>query len=175
MTNGKKSDYNITLTGFMGTGKTTVGRMLAESLGFEFVDTDALIEETSGKGIPEIFATMGEGAFRQLEQEAAQALAQKRGQIISTGGRMMLDPANKAALEPTGPIFCLVASVDEIFRRVTADAEGIERPLLKGDDPKGRIESLLAERRDLYGQYPQIDTEGLTPDAIRDEILSRLT
>ncbi len=167
-----KNETNIILTGFMGTGKTTVGRLLAEELGYTFVDTDLLIEQTSGKGIPEIFATQGEKAFRQLEREAAETLAKKRGQIISTGGGMMLDLENKSTLEPTGPIFCLVASAEEIFRRVSADVDGIERPLLKGDDPKGKIESLLTDRRELYGQYVQIDTEGLSPVEIRDQILA---
>ena len=167
-------DINIILTGFMGTGKSTVGRILAQKLGFEFVDTDILIVQTSGQTIPEIFANQGEAAFRQYERDAADHLAQNSRQIISTGGRMMLDDYNRQVLEPTGPIFCLAASAEEILRRVLEDVEGIERPLLKGDNPKGKILALLEERAPLYGHYPQIETEGIDPEQIAQAILNKI-
>src|SRR6187399_1176730 len=88
---------NIVLTGFMGTGKTTVGRLLAARLGYEFVDTDEAIVERHGE-IADIFRTRGEEAFRQIERQLAAELASRERLVISTGGRMMLDPDNVAAL-----------------------------------------------------------------------------
>ncbi|MEM9774196.1 MAG: shikimate kinase [Chloroflexota bacterium] len=172
--NLSNQSFNIVLTGFMGTGKSTVGRILAEKLQFPFVDTDAWIEETNGMSIPVIFAERGEGAFRLMEQEAAKTLAQNGGQIVSTGGRMMLDPHNVAVFESNSQIFCLTASAEEIYRRITFDSDGIERPLLRGKDPMQKIISLLEERRPLYGQFYQIETEGKSPDQIAQEILDSL-
>ncbi|MGH9134897.1 MAG: shikimate kinase, partial [Ilumatobacteraceae bacterium] len=100
---------NIVLTGFMGTGKTTVGRLLAEQLGFEFVDTDQVIEQRHG-AIAEVFRVMGEDAFRRIERELAAELADRERLVISTGGRMMLDPQNVASLSRNGRVFCLVAT-----------------------------------------------------------------
>ena len=92
---------NVVLTGFMGTGKTTVGRLLADELGYEFVDTDELIEQRHGS-IADLFATRGEEAFRELERDVAAELARRSGLVVSTGGRMMLDPANVRALSASG-------------------------------------------------------------------------
>ena len=169
-----ENNYNIILTGFMGTGKTTVGRLLAEKLNFEFVDTDVMIEEWSGKTIAEIFVEDGEQAFRQMERDTARRLGEEVGQVIATGGRMMLDPENISALNPTGRIFCLTAPPKEILRRVLEDEGGMERPLLKGDDPAAKISSLLSERRDKYGRFPQIDTANKTPEEICALIIERL-
>ncbi len=88
-----RSEQNLVLTGFMGTGKTTVGRMLAEKLGMEFVDTDELIESRHGP-IPRIFADRGESEFRAIEQEVARELGERSGLVIATGGRMVLDDDN---------------------------------------------------------------------------------
>ena len=99
---------NVVLTGFMGTGKTTIGRLVAEKLNYEFIDTDQLIEEQIGCTIAEFFRVKGEAAFRKLEAELAQELSHREGLVISTGGRMMLDPVNAAALniEWTGLLSC---------------------------------------------------------------------
>ena len=136
---------NIVLTGFMGTGKTTVGRLLAEQLGYEFVDTDQVIEQRHGK-VADIFREMGEETFRTIEREVASELADRRRLVISTGGRMMLDPRNVASLSRNGRIFCLVATPDAIFDRIAGDPSQIERPLLSVPDPRQRIVELLAER-----------------------------
>ena len=101
---------NIIFTGFMGTGKTTVGKLVAEKLGRQFIDTDELIEERQGMSIPEIFKHLGEAAFRTMEADIAQELGKKEGLVISTGGRLMLDPSNVAALSVNGRVFCLVAT-----------------------------------------------------------------
>jgi shikimate kinase len=156
---------NVVLTGFMGTGKTTVGRLLAERLGFEFVDTDAIIEERHGP-IGEIFAERGEDAFREIERDLARELADRHHLVISTGGRMMLDPANAEALARNGRVFCLVASPDEIHRRVVDDPSRIERPLLSVPDPLARIVELLAEREPHYRHFPQLSTDDRSPESI---------
>src|SRR5262245_24906710 len=101
----------------MGTGKTSVGRLLAERLGVDFVDTAALIESRHGS-IASIFAEHGEARFRQLEHEVAVELAARDRLVISTGGRMLLDPDNAATLARTGRIVCLTATVDTIVARV---------------------------------------------------------
>lgn len=164
---------NVVLTGFMGTGKTTVGKRVAVALGYRFVDTDVVIEERFGP-IAEIFATQGEEAFRQMEQGVARELAEQTGLVIATGGRMMLDRVNAAALGKNGRIFCLTATPEEILARVLGDEKGMERPLLQVPNPAQRIQELLQARRLLYEQFPQIITSGKTPDDIAQEILLRL-
>ena len=164
---------NIILTGFMGTGKTTVGKLLAGLLNYAFVDTDVLVEASDGRSIPKIFAESGEAAFRQMEQEIARALAEQTGLVVSTGGRMMLDPANVAALGENGRILCLTATPETILARVLADGVG-ERPLLAVPDPHQRIQDLLEERREKYQQFPQIITDNLTPQEIAHKIFASL-
>ena len=157
----------------MGTGKSTVGALLAERLGHRFVDTDVLIEARSGRAIPEIFSELGETAFRQIEHEVAVELASQPDLVIGTGGGMMLNPQNVKALGKNGRIFTLTASPDTILARVLADEKRIERPLLAVTDPKARILKLLTDRKLLYEQFPQIDTENKTPDDVADEIVAR--
>ena len=160
---------NIVLTGFMGTGKSTVGRRLAARLGWPFVDTDALIEARHGP-IPAIFAEGGEERFRALEREVAGEVAEGSGQVVATGGRLLLDPANEATLGASGAVVCLVASVDELIERLSGEAD--QRPLLQGDDPAARIRELLAERAAGYGRFPQVRTDGLDPDEVADAVLA---
>jgi 3-dehydroquinate synthase len=165
---------NIVLTGFMGTGKTTVGRLLAERLGYEFVDTDQVIEERHGK-VAEIFRTRGEDAFRRLERELAAELADRDGLVISTGGRLMLDPQNVANLSRKGRVFCLVATPDEILNRVQGDAASTERPLLAVSDPRQRIVELLAERGPDYRRFAQLTTDALSTDAVATDLATLAT
>ena len=162
---------NLVLTGFMGTGKSTVGRLVAEQLGYEHVDTDALIELRHGP-ISQIFREHGEGEFRRLEREVAGELAGRERLVISTGGRLMVDQVNAARLEAGGDVFCLTASVDTILARVMADDVAAERPLLAGDHVRERITQLLADRAEAYGRFRQVDTEHRDPAAIADEIVS---
>jgi 3-dehydroquinate synthetase/shikimate kinase len=158
---------NVVLTGFMGTGKTTVGRLLADDLGYRFVDTDGLIEERHGP-IPTLFAERGEAAFRAMERGLAAELAQRSGLVVSTGGRMMLDPANVRALSATSRIFCLVAAPDEVFERVSGDTA--ERPLLEVPDPRRRIVELMSERGPEYRRFPQLVTDARTPEAVAGDL-----
>jgi len=149
----------------MATGKTTVGKLLAEQLGYEFVDTDELIVERSGQTVAEIFREKGEAAFRRMESEIAHELGEKDGLVVSTGGRLMLDPANAAALSRQGRVFCLVATPEEILQRVESDTQ-VRRPLLEVSNPIGRIVDLMQQREEDYGRFPQMVTSERTPDEV---------
>ena len=164
---------NIILTGFMGTGKTTVGHLLAARLGRDFVDSDDLIVARAGKPIADIFRDDGEERFRAWEADAVTTLAGQRGLVIATGGRLMLDAANATALGATGPVFCLAASADEILARVAAS--GVARPLLAGDDIAGRIDTLLRQRAVGYARFRPVATDGRTPAAVAETIATALT
>lgn len=161
---------NVVLTGFMATGKTTVGRVLAERLGYELVDTDTLIEDRHGP-IPQIFVEYGEDEFRRMEREVAAELSDQERLVISTGGRMMVDPVNVAALAGSGDVFCLTASVDTIVDRLQA-AGTDTRPMLAGHDLRARVTDLLAARAAAYAAFTQVATDGLTPEQIADAIVS---
>lgn len=156
---------NIILTGFMGTGKSTVGKLLAKKLGYQFVDTDASIMDSCGKTILQIFQTHGETLFREMERNLALELGQKENLVISTGGGMMLDSANVDSLGKKGKIFCLVATPDDILARISAD-HTIERPLLKVQDPVARMTELLKERKEAYSQFIQVNTTGVAPEEV---------
>ena len=169
---GLAVERNLVLTGFMGTGKTTVGRILAERLGLEFVDTDELIESRAGP-IPEIFERDGEDAFRELERSVARELGGRNGLVIATGGRMMLDPECKACLEPVSDVVCLTAGPDTVVERVTGPG-AVPRPLLDAPDAPARVRELLAERAEGYGRFASVDTEGRNPDEVVDAVMSRL-
>ncbi len=161
---------NIVLVGFMGTGKTTVGRLLAEQTGMPLVDMDALIEERAGKTINEIFAAEGEPYFRQLEREMVQELANREGQIVSTGGGIVLNPDNIADFEKTGLVICLLANAETVLERIRHDAS---RPLLAGDKAT-KITELLKTRKPLYEAIAhKIDTNGRpSPEPTATEIIA---
>lgn len=164
------SQTNIILTGFMGTGKTTLGRLLAKRISYEFVDTDAEIEKQTGQTITELFQHQGEAAFRQLEATLVNDLAQKKGLVIATGGGLVLNPSNVQALKKTGQIICLTALPEEILARV-AKQQAV-RPLLHEPDPQVKIIALLQERAPVYQQFPQLSTSDQTPEALLDRLLA---
>lgn len=159
---------NIILTGFMATGKTTVGRTLASQLGYDFVDTDQLIESKIGMTIAEFFKVKGEDAFRKMEADLARELADKNGLVIATGGRFMLDGDNAAVLGKTGRVFCLVATPEEILER--AESGSHVRPLLQVPNPLKHIVGLLQQRKKGYDQFPQVVTSGKSPKEITEDI-----
>jgi shikimate kinase len=163
------SHRNIVLTGFMGTGKSTVGRLLARRLDREFVDTDRLIEQRHGP-IPQIFVQHGEQRFREIESEVAAELAARSGLVVSTGGRMLIDQGNADVLESTGDVVALTAEIDTILRRVGGERAAETRPMLAGGDVRGRIVELLAERTAAYGRFAQVATDDRTPEQIAAEI-----
>jgi len=166
----------IVLTGFMGTGKSTVGRLLAARRGWPFVDTDALIEKRRGKSVAAIFQDEGEAVFRAMEKALARELAGQHDIVVATGGKFMLAAENAKALSGSY-VFCLTTSPAEILARVMADGQA-RRPLLAkalaGEAPEETIRALLAERQVGYGRFPAIDTSGKTPDEIADEILAAI-
>jgi shikimate kinase len=164
---------NIILTGFMGCGKTTVGKLLARQLGYSFVDTDQLIEARSGMSVREIFALQGEPTFRRLETAVAGELGTGEGMVIATGGGLMLNTENARLLSATGRVFCLTARPEVILRRVAKSAPGV-RPLLDAPDPLARIVELVRARKASYARFTQVDTSGKNPKQVMREILSRL-
>jgi shikimate kinase len=141
--------YNVALVGFMGTGKSTVGNVLASMLHLRFVDTDALIEQRAGKRIADIFAADGETRFREIESEVVRELEEMRGCVISTGGGVVMNPANMESLKKHALVVCLWASPEAILARV---GHQTHRPLLRGPDPLGKIKELLALREPFYRQ-----------------------
>jgi shikimate kinase/nucleoside-diphosphate-sugar epimerase len=154
---------NILLIGLMGSGKTTVGRIVAQMIGFQFVDTDAMIVETAGKTIPEIFASEGEAGFRLRESAALRSLLGKRGCVIATGGGIITQPRNLPILRHLGYIVWLDADPERLARRTAMNSN---RPLLAGEeDPKAKLERLLTERKPIYKSLAdlRIQTAELTP------------
>jgi len=133
----------------MGTGKSSVGRLVAEQLRFEFVDTDDLIEARAGKKISEIFAQNGEATFRELECGLVTELASLTRTVIATGGGLPVNPANLNSLKQHALVVCLWASPEKILERVR---EQSHRPLLHHPDPLAQICSLLAVREPFYKQ-----------------------
>ncbi len=161
---------NIVLTGFMGTGKSHVGRLLAGRLGWEFVDTDAWIEAQTGRRVAAIFHDDGEVAFRAWEAMAAVHFGRGERQVIATGGRLLLDPANALDLAAGGLVLCLTATPETILARVRQEAG--RRPLLEGGDPVGQIRRLLRDRADAYAQFPAVETDGHSPSEIAETIVA---
>ena len=159
---------NIILTGFMGTGKSVVGRQLARELNTPFIDTDDLIEKEAGKSIAQIFACHGEGYFRKLESKAIDDVSSKTNMVIATGGGAIVNPKKLEALKKTGIVICLTASIDAILSRV---GSGDERPLLSAADKKGAISNLLKTREPFYQKADFIiDTTTKTVGEVVKEI-----
>jgi len=162
---------NIIVTGFMGTGKTSVGREVARRLGRPFVDMDAEIEARAAKSIARIFVEDGEAAFREMEAALCTELSAQQGLVIATGGGALVDPTNRALMMSSGTVVCLTCQVDEILQRLSR-AGNPERPLLDAMDPRARIESLLELRREAYAAIPwQIDTTGLAIEEVAARVI----
>lgn len=139
---------NWILIGYMGCGKSTVGRRLSEAFNQEFVDTDALIEQSQEMTISEIFKQKGENYFRNLETELLRKLLEKDGEyVISVGGGLPLREENRRLLQELGQVIYLKAVPDTIYNRIKGD---VTRPLLQTDNPKARIIEMLGEREEKY-------------------------
>lgn len=167
---GLAAEQNLVLTGFMGTGKTTVGRILADRLDYGFVDTDEVIESRAGP-IGEIFERDGEEVFRELERTVARELAERTSLVIATGGRMMLDASCSACLEPQAWVVCLTAHPDTIIERIGDTAQ---RPLLDVPDASARVRELLAKRAEGYARFASVETDDRSPDEVADAVMSLL-
>jgi shikimate kinase len=161
---------NIILIGFMGSGKSTIGRRLSRTFGYPLVDTDQLIVDQEGRSIPEIFAEQGEEAFRDLETGVLRSLSRHSGHIIATGGGIIGRPENRALLRKLGYVVWLVASPAEILARTARNAN---RPLLNNDQPEETIRNLLEVRTPLYRAtaHLAIETDQLSFDEVATGII----
>lgn len=168
------SRNNIALIGFMGTGKTAVGKTLAEKLGRDFYELDAIIEEKAGKPIPAIFADEGEIAFREMEIAVVKETAAKSKAVIACGGGIILNKINIDRLRETGVTIQLTATPGAILAR-TSQAQG-SRPLLDVDDPAARIVELMDYRKPYYERSSDIiiDTSSLDIPGVVDNIILNL-
>lgn len=138
---------NVILIGFMGSGKTSIGRLAAKALGFQFIDTDQLVVERCGRQISEIFTEDGEEAFRELETSVLRSLVHLNRCVISTGGGAVIRSVNREMLRHAGFVVCLTATEDVIFERVSRNTK---RPLLQCEDPRAAISQLWTARREAY-------------------------
>lgn len=171
----KRAKRSISLIGFMGTGKTTIGHALAISLNREFLDTDSLIEERVGKPITCIFSEDGEAAFRELEAEVVKSVYRNRPAVISLGGGALLNPSSSALVKDNSVVVLLRCSVETIISRTSSNKL---RPLLNvgAEDVEQRVTTLLAERDVMYtaAMDIEIDTSSLSVGEAVSEIIRRL-
>ncbi len=140
-------DVNLYLVGFMGTGKTTVGRALAQRIGFQLLDSDVEIERQQGKTVPEIFEQQGEPAFRVLERAFIESGHPTERCVVACGGGLVVQPGMLDLLKTKGVVVCLHASLETVLKRTQGNKN---RPLLNVDDPMERIRALYAAREGIY-------------------------
>lgn len=164
----ENSSGNLVLAGFMGTGKSAIGRILAEITGLEFYDLDCIVEQRAGRSIPEIFAAEGEAGFRRRESEAVAEIVDRRGFVLALGGGTLLCEANFAALDSAGIMVCLTAHPETIAARLRNDTT---RPLLQAGDRVERLRQLLDERGKIYARIPRrVCTDGRSPTEVAAEV-----
>ena len=168
-----KTPGSLFLTGPMGAGKSTIGRQLSKQLGLPFHDSDHEIEARTGVDIPLIFDLEGEAGFRIRESVVIDELTQLPGIVLATGGGAILDPANRKHLGNRGKVIYLHASVKQQLKRTRMDRN---RPLLQTDDPRARLEELMAIRDPLYRGIASvvIDTDGMRVRDVVKKILEML-
>ena len=164
---------NIFLVGPMGAGKSTIGRQLAKSLGWDFADTDTEIEHRTGAAIPWIFDIEGEEGFRRREKAVVGELTQRSNVVLATGGGVVLDAENRACLQARGIVVFLHASIDQLVTRTAKDRN---RPLLQAADPRTRLTELMSQREPLYREVADVvvDTGGRTVRGTVKEIMTRV-
>ncbi|MEK6689782.1 MAG: shikimate kinase [Nitrospirota bacterium] len=163
---------NIVLIGFMGTGKSEVGKELAKMLGYKFIDTDELIEKREGIPVSEIFDKYGETYFRKIESEIIKDVSVMENVVISTGGGAVIRSENRMNLKRNSITICLTASPEVIYER-TKDYDN--RPLLKTDDTYMRIKELLKEREPYYSEADiKIDTTQLEAQKVVETIMKEM-
>jgi len=165
----------IALIGYRGTGKTTVGRLLAERLGWDFADADDLVEAAAGKSVAEIFAAEGEAGFRDREAAAVRELCARDRLVLATGGGAVLRPANREVLRGAGFVAWLVASPDTLWARLRGDpATAARRPNLTAAGGIEEVRTLVAAREPLYRELAHFtaDADGPSPREVADAILT---
>ncbi|QNG29435.1 shikimate kinase [Synechococcus sp. LTW-R] len=163
---------NLYLVGMMGSGKSSVGRHLAEGLNYRFIDADTSLEQVAGRSIPEIFASEGESGFRALESAMLNQIASWHSLVVATGGGVVTQPANWGELHQ-GVVVWLDAPDAILLQRLEADPT--PRPLMEAEDRAERLAALLAERRPLYAQADlQILQDGRPPEQVAEQILEAL-
>jgi shikimate kinase len=153
-------DINLYLVGFMGTGKSTVGRAVAMRLGFQLLDSDHEIERQKGRTVAQIFAAEGEAAFRELERAFVERGHPDRGAVVACGGGLVVQPGMLELLETKGVVVCLHASLDTVLRRT---AQVRTRPLLDVADPAARLRQLYLEREPVYKRAGTVILTDLRP------------
>jgi shikimate dehydrogenase len=160
---------NIILIGFMGVGKTEVGKLLAKKLNMTYIDTDAIIEKEQKMTINDIFAKKGEESFRDMETVLLDELSSLKDHVISTGGGIILKPGNVKKLKSMGPLILLWADPDTVYERVKGEGT---RPLLNVADPKGKIKEILQFREPIYKGIAdlEVDTSRLSPEEASNKI-----
>ena len=164
---------NIFLIGPMGAGKTTIGRQLANNLGFEFADSDHEIQNRTGVDIPTIFEYEGEQGFRNREAQAVDDLTQGNNLVLATGGGVVLRPENRKHLASRGLVVYLFCSPEQQYERTSRDRN---RPLLQTEDPLAKLRQLMAERDPLYRQVADlvVTTEKRTAAGVVREIVKHI-
>ncbi len=170
---GGKSRRQAVLVGFMGAGKSSVGKIVAVRLAAEFVDVDERIEEAAGKSIGEIFASCGEETFREMERAAVRDAVSAPGRVVAAGGGAFVDESNRRALKAYAPVFFLEVSVESVLERLSGD---LSRPLFPGAMEAGRLRELMEKRRPAYEEADyRVSTDRRTVREIADRILSLLS
>ena len=159
----------VFLVGPMGAGKTTIGRLLAQHLELDFLDTDQEIERRTGADIPWIFDVEGEAGFRDREQRVIEDLTTRDGIVLATGGGAVLRQENRSALANRGEVIYLHASLEQQLKRTERDRN---RPLLQVEDPESRLRELMAERDPLYREIADhvIETDGLAARTVAKQL-----
>lgn len=162
----------VFLVGMMGTGKSTLGRQLAQALGRAFYDSDSLVEEKAGHSIAEIFEVFGEAKFRQAERNTIMELLDHEEVVVATGGGAVINSESLEVMRAKSVMIWLKASVDDLFARVQKSQD---RPLLKTEDPKGTLAALLEQREHLYAQaHIHIDVNADDPMKTLDSMIKAL-
>lgn len=163
---------NVILTGFMGTGKSSVGKLLAVKLNYSFHDLDTLIVEKEGLSINTIFADRGENYFREVESSALRAVLQETTQVVSTGGGAVIRQENRELMHKSGVVVNLTASPEIILQRLHSDEE---RPLLRDSKSLAHVQKMLMDRESYYAEADiRIDTDGKNVEDIARDILDFL-
>ena len=168
-------NLNIYLIGFRCTGKTTLGQMIAQKLGRPFVDLDDVVTDRAEKTVEALVASSGWEKFRRLEKEALLKVTRQKGIVVATGGGIILDPDNISVLRETGRVIWLIASPEEIKKRIEADSNNLaQRPSLTGKNIIDEVTTVLKARNPLYraAAHQVVDTDGVGIDQLIELIIN---